>query len=361
MMGRWTEELKLGNRESLYHDLLRVVLIIQVIFGHIAALTLPQMPALLSEPVGNAVEITLKLLTRYGPQAAYLFIFLSGYMVAGPLIGDVAKGNPLSFRSFVQRRLRKLMPGVFLGLAITACLDGLAIFVLGKSTFYQDIIGLDVLANFRLDVLIGNIFFLEPTFVPAFGSNGPLWTLGYIFQYYLAGFALLQLARLNPIAAALLAVVLVGLSALTRPEWSILFIVWLLGGWARNIRISGVPPSALLLSAIILFLVSNLFAPLYSAATSGLVGSALVFALRSVKLFPVDRLEAVIRPSAIHTYLAYAVHFPIVVFAAAMMDRWQQPLATFAITSAATALGILVLIIVNNRVGSLFSRISEQR
>lgn len=89
MIGQWAGDLKLGKHESLYHDLLRIMLIFQVIVGHVAAVTLPQMPVLLAEPVGNATEITLKLLTRYGPQAAYLFVFLSGYMK--PLSGFAAR------------------------------------------------------------------------------------------------------------------------------------------------------------------------------------------------------------------------------------------------------------------------------
>ena len=350
----WITDLKLGARESLYHDLLRVFLISQVIVGHAVALTLPQMPQLLGDAASHWPEIIVKLATRYGPQAAYLFIFLSGYMVAGPLLHAALQKQPMSFADFVRRRLRRLMPGVFVGLLVTCIFDGFGIYVLGKTAFYRDVLDVNAVSNFSLPILIGNVFFLEPTFLPAFGSNGPLWTLGYIFQFYFAGFVIFLLLRIKPVMGVFMALLFTAGAACFRPEWSVLLLVWILGGLMRILAFPGIKSGLLLTTAFLLFVISNAFTPIFSAMTSGLVGVLLIIGLRNLEFGGVGILEEIIRSTAAKTYIAYAIHFPILALVAVLFDHRYPPLVYLTVVVATSGLGMFVIIATYNSIEKYF-------
>jgi len=333
----------ISAEESTLHDILRVLLIAQVILGHIVALCIPTFSALIHAPEHHLPEIFLRFTTRFGAQSAYLFVFLSGYMIAGHLIESILNNRPLSVSDFLLNRLAKLYPGVLIGLAVTLLADTVGIYALGKYEAYSDVIGTAAINNYSLKNFVGSLLFFQPTVVAPFGSNAPLWTLGYIFQYYMAGFTIAKIAGRNGWFALLFSILLLALVAVVRPEWSILFAVWVAGGLARTTGIERRGPVFLLCIGGFAFIASNLMPPLVSAAMCAVIGAPIVFGLRELRANWITRHASVIRRLSNKTFLAYVVHFPIVVLCSTIVSNSLAPIYAFAVTTALCLIFIEIL------------------
>lgn len=307
-------DARLGKTESQGHDVLRLILVMQVVLGHAAMIALPDMGHLRQATSGMWPEILYRLLTRFGPQAAYLFVFLSGVMVAGNLFAGLRdSGTVPSFLSFMGRRSKRLVPVTLLSILLTALLDWFACGPLGLHEVYRNGLQSDLTQNYTPVDFLGSSLFLQPIFVDAFGSNGPLWTLGYIFQFYVLGWGLcriLQISRTGGSVALLLGVASMGF---VRPEWAILFVGWLIGGMMRLVPFNwpALPP---LLAATLLMILSNLLPALVSATLSCVVGGLFVAGLRGLHR-PLGAFSAsFLRQISNDSFVLYAVHFPVMMF-----------------------------------------------
>ncbi|MCA1469235.1 acyltransferase [Bradyrhizobium sp. IC3195] len=346
MSSVWRPEIQLTRPESQLLDIIRLCLILQVVVGHAVALFLPTMQLLLIAPTQNVSDILLKLLFRFGPQSAYIFVFLSGLLVGGTLLFEFRQGRVPRATDFARSRLFRLLPTAIVALLLTAVFDGFGLLAMHKLDLYRNVLGHDAVAAFTVTNFLGTLLFLQPTFVDAFGSNGPLWTLGYIAQFYFCGFAILKLAQLNLQLAATVTVGSTLAFGYVRPEWSILFVVWVTGACLRNLSLSQLSkPSALFLAGFALVVFANVLPPLLSAVTSCAAGALFSLGARCSQQI-IFKAGTFLRSVANESYTIYAVHFPALVFVAMLSEKNRSSLATLlgALITAAIATWISVFL-----------------
>lgn len=295
-------------------DLLRLLLIAQVMLGHYAMIAFPPFPAL---ELGRPADIYVagfRLLTRFGGEAAFVFVCISGFLLAPRLLAT-ALGQPGAepVSAFLFARLRRIYPTLIAAIALTALCDWIALTRLGAEPLYRTAMTYDAGAAFNWVAALGNALSLQPTFAGAFGSNGPLWTLGYIVQFYCtAALLAASLRRAWPLAAGLgIAIVVAGL--VWRPEWSLLFLCWLGCGAMRwfpaHTSIQGIVLAA---AGLVLFVLANLAPDPVAVIPAGLAGAAWLGAV----LAPSVGQSAASRPATLArlseaSFALYAFHFPL--------------------------------------------------
>jgi peptidoglycan/LPS O-acetylase OafA/YrhL len=115
-------------------------------------------------------------------------------------------------------------------LLLTAIVDRVGRLAYPDSDMYGDTAR--AVTNSGLGDFLGNVFFLQTQAVPPYGSNGPLWSLGYEFAYYL----LFPLILVGVFAGArsgrwrLAAMLLVvAVAVVSGTQVIALFITWLAG------------------------------------------------------------------------------------------------------------------------------------
>ena len=304
----YDSQSKLSEAESQWHDLLRIFLLMQVVFGHISGIALPTIPELWIDSEHNWPLIFFRIIWRFGAQAAYLFIFLSGFMVAGPLLANISKRQKFTAQEFFSRRLRRIFPIAAVAVFLTALLDTLARAFPGAEEFYHRSYAYDMFAAFNWVNFVGNLLFLQPIAVDSFGSNGPLWTLGYIVQYYVIGWILFSILKRNQLFAITSLLLTLTIMSAIDIEWSLLFLAWVAGGISRHLFIPKRLTSAFLLSGIIFLISSNIFHSIALIIPSGFF---LTVALHNSSAVPSILSGSWLRKISNDSYTIYATHHPV--------------------------------------------------
>lgn len=314
MVAQVSKPLPLSERASARIELLRLFLVGQVVLGHLAMVAYPQFSALDLSRSADLFVAGWRLVTRFGGQAAIVFICLSGYFLVPRLVEAALHADdapPLG--TFIRGRLRRVYPTLLVALALTAACDLAGIHVFGGEALYRTTFNYDAVAALDWPNALGNLFSLQPTFAGAFGSNGPLWTLGYIVQFYCAGAALAFCEQRQRGAGVALLVAVLAASALLRPEWAILFVFWLGCAATRWIAPQRTARGlAVLMLGIALFVLANLLPPFINQMVAGFSGVALVMACNaSILTSRLDRIPAFLQPVAAANYQLYTLHLPI--------------------------------------------------
>lgn len=310
---------RLGTEESVWHDLVRCLLIVQIVLGHLAAIALLSVPDLVSQGAGRTPEIAFRLVVRFGGQAAYLFVLLSGVMVGGGLIASIRDGSIPTAATFFRKRMSRILPISVLAVLLTGALDLLATGPLDKAEIYRHAYAYDMVAALNWPNFFGNLFFLQPVVTAAFGSNGPLWTLGYIVQFYVVGWVLARVWLKSPLIAAMMLLAVLACMATIKPEWSVLFVGWIVGALARFLPPMPKAAVGVLVFAVAIFIGSNVVPPLISAALSILVGVLIVLWVKSTSLNLPTKWSGGLRIISNETYAVYAVHHPTAMFIFALL------------------------------------------
>lgn len=306
--------------ESQWHDILRVFLLAQVVGGHLAGIALPSTPYLAEDISHNWLLLSFRLCTRFGAQSAYLFVFLSGYMVAGSLMNSVRHNKCVAGKAFLARRLRRTFPVACAGLLVTLVLDGSAHHFGNGADLYRHSYAYDMVATYSVEHFLGNLLFLQPTLIDSFGSNGPLWTLGYIVQFYVVGWLLQALCVHSRVLGAIsLLLVLLGIGRVST-EWVILFCSWVIGGMARHVRCGRRTGLACLAVGTPIFFASNVATPVTSAALSPVIGVLVCLGLRHLpSVIGTDYAIVRFRELSKQNLIVYCVHHPILMWVYAVV------------------------------------------
>jgi peptidoglycan/LPS O-acetylase OafA/YrhL len=312
-------------------------------------------------------------LTGFPHQAVIVFFVISGYLVGGNVIAKSRQGEPYLTKYFTDRVVRiylVLLPVIAIGWGLDTL--GRGVFA-GFGVYSSPVFA----QSFDLNLLLPNLLNLQGIFFPAFGSNGPLWSLGCEFWYYITGaLLLLPLTRVRPI----LRFAGFAFGAALAVTFSIAGIFFFVGGliWIAGALVRFVPrplvKSKLLALALFIILTvavrliargqipANPFVATFADALVALSFCNLLLSLRH----STSREWAVCR-WRLHnvlsdfSYSLYACHLPVIVFAAAAADYvfglgWRAQLPTslhWVVTS-----GLLAAILC---FAWLLSRVTEAR
>ncbi|MGB7985268.1 MAG: acyltransferase [Terracidiphilus sp.] len=286
--------------------------------------------------------------------AVIVFFVLSGYLVGGSVLRTMRRGI-FSWKKYFFQRLTRLwmvlVPALFLG----AAWDGCGKFLLHRPlSIYQfgPTIAPEMLHNFTFSAFFGSLFFLQGIATNCFGTNGPLWSLSYEMWYYIF-FPLMMTALWASkrtgvrIFAALLLIALLLISGWRLAAY---FILWLMGAAlslaplrlpARLRKIFIAASGILLLSVMLL----SLIFPINLVLSNLILGVFVSFFLwtllhaQEVSVHPLYRRAA--QNLSHMSYTLYLVHFPFLVFIAAVL----LPAGTFWAFSAGSLLKIFVIIL----------------
>lgn len=309
-------------------------------------------------PNHNPVTAATYLVAGLGHQWVIVFFVMSGYLVGGSVLRSVTAGR-WSWRSYLLARLTRLYVVLLPSLLLGAAIDGAGMHIPGTETVYSGQSGMhslevDVHATSRPSVLLGNSLFLQTIAlpgmggrrIPAFGSNGPLWSLCNEFWYYMA-FPLLVL------------LVAAGRSRWTRLACGLGLLAWvwfvgwdivLLGiPWILGASISFLPPirtsrswqrgSLIVLALTLLaggFVSAKLKSTLFSDLVLGVLVTFLIWVTLHCATAPLPAVYTRISRRAAHSsYTLYLVHLPLVIFlkAALHLPRAAPGLHTLAIAA----------------------------
>ena len=294
------------------------------------------------------------ILTAAGHEAVIIFFVLSGFLIGGTIRRSVELGQ-WDWACYLTNRLVRLWIVLLPGLLLTLLWDKIGVALEASRPVYLGDPGHPIVGSIArtdaLAVFIGNLLFVQEVSVPAFGSNGPLWSLANEFWYYiLFPLALLAIVpfrstRTRIITAALFTLVGVWLRTTLLP----LFPVWLLGAALLNLPRPHLNNSLRWLAAVIylpmVFLCTHLHGTLGIVSDYILAGgtAALIWTLLSASR-PAPAAAGQVRFSrglARFSYTLYVVHFPFLTLIAALLvaDRRWQP-TPLHITAA---LGILAV------------------
>jgi peptidoglycan/LPS O-acetylase OafA/YrhL len=133
----------------------------------------------------------LYFLSGFDREAVIVFFVLSGYLVGGNVLRQISTGKFKGSNYFLAR-FSRIYTVLIPALAVVWVLDHLGMVFFNNSAIYTDVyrvgsVTIDLHLAHRLGwhALIGNLLMLDGTTVPAFGTDGPLWSLAYEWWYYM--------------------------------------------------------------------------------------------------------------------------------------------------------------------------------
>jgi peptidoglycan/LPS O-acetylase OafA/YrhL len=292
---------------------------------------------------------------RFGHQAVLLFFLISGFCIhyrQAKMIAatqdhhDPILGTVLDIRSYAMRRYRRLYPPLLVALVLTTVFDYLGTRM--NPSFYHGETAYPLInanlggASHSLTTLLGNLL-LQPSFaVPAFGTNGPLWSLAFEFWFYVLYPLLLVLSvrcgrkvMIGIVAAVSLAGFIAHQPFPWIPAWilriCIYWIVWTAGALMADAYVARgrrMVRSWLAVVAVVSLPLIVILTPRdeqFTAASDLAWSTALAILLGYVMLAPPRALRSIIERSARRliplgniSYSLYVVHFPWL----ALLSAW---------------------------------------
>jgi peptidoglycan/LPS O-acetylase OafA/YrhL len=344
------------SRFSANATFMKMALLFMVISGHVSAFWLPKMSTLSVEDSANWVILLVKAASSFGREAAIGFVFLSGFFTGHHFDETLNRRN---LPGKLYYRVRRLYPEYFFALVLTLMVDSIGLNIF--ETFYtnQSAFAYNPSTASNIFKIFINLLFLEPIVANSLGTNGPLWTVAYLVQFYFF-FTAVNTLPINQPKKFLMAV---GINLLvftaTGNEWCVFFFVWLAGTAFRrysqqimNLKI--VFPSAL---AILFFLVAR-FSHLELASLLISTGFGLTFS-KMFKFQFGERLYhyRLIKELSQSAFFIYLVHFPILFCVTAIL---RETIAENQVGLVWFSLVLLIVISLAFGFSSLFQRLQSK-
>ena len=274
---------------------------------------------------------------RYGHEAVLFFFVLSGFAIHLRYSRKLSRDPKAVFdwTAYLKRRAKRIYPPLLLAMAWTYVFDS-CISAWGYRRYYAlpHFLGTQELIapSHSWATAFGNLLFLNGTYVPAWGSNGVVWSLKYEGWFYVLFPVLFLVLRRSMTAAAL---IVAGLFALTAfPVWPAailrdvfsLMIVWWFGVLLAEIHTGRLRIAHRYLSVLCLLappLIARRIPHFIEPACWGLFFTGMIafcFFLqeKGLELKPLDRLKFLGGMS----YSLYLLHFPMLLLLSGwLMDR----------------------------------------
>jgi peptidoglycan/LPS O-acetylase OafA/YrhL len=275
---------------------------------------------------GPLVPALLTVLANARHAWVVLFFVLSGYLVGG---GVLARGRSFRLLPYFINRFSRIYIALIPALLLTAALDGAAFAIGADGPPYRSHWPSGVLGgtapfdHYSLSNVLASIFSLENVWTDPFGSDGPLWSLGYEWVFYftlplivislraLRRTALWQTAGVLATAALLL--------ALGRSEWAIFWLIWCAGVLTRVLAERGwEAPAPVVLGASIVLVLAIAASGVFSDQTQIYIDPIIATAF-AIVISRHDVLQRSMGREMDHrfagfSYSFYIVHVPVILF-----------------------------------------------
>ena len=342
-----------SSQASVLLDLLRALAAFLVLFYHWKTMFFVDYPQI---PGHRWLFAVPYVLASAGHQAVLIFFVLSGFLISSSVFQSL-DGGFWRWRSYLTHRFVRLYVVLIPGLLLCAACDWVGLHYSHVPDLYNGVSAkthlIDVGQTLTLPVFLGNLAFLQTILVPAFGSDGALWSLANEFWYYLLfPLGLLALRKGTAVVQRIVfAVVFMGIAWFTRSGILLLFPVWLAGtllallpplrvGRAFRWFASGGYGLALFLFAKGQFLPGLAHDYLF-----GVITFFFIWVLLSArKAAGQHKYVSWIRQAARFSFSLYVVHMPLLLLVTAFVagDRLWSPTS---LAADAVALAVLILLV----------------
>lgn len=306
--------LNIKPKESILFEYLKLILIAQVVIGHAVALSIPKLDLIEAKSLESLLIIFFRFAFCFGRESAYIFIFLSGFFTANTFY---KKGKNFDFVNANVKRFFRALPILILALFLTLILDYLGAIHYSFKIYSINQMDYKVLDYFKIELFVGNFFSLQPTFCKTFGSNGPLWTLGYLMQFFFIS-ALFKYIYINNgrIFSLIIILIFIIFSAVCNIEFILLYAVWLAGLICRRIEVIEIKLNfVLLIFFTVIFLIASKFANKYIAMiVTPITSIFILLLLKEVSIrFNIAKISVLSHLPDL-SFAIYAFHMPVLFF-----------------------------------------------
>lgn len=320
---------------SDFLDIVRAYAACAVVFEHIRLIwfTNPNKTVHLS-----ALEKVFYMLTGLGHQAVIAFFVLSGAAV-GPAVWHKFHERRFSWPEYMAKRFSRLwavvIPALLLTWAVDAWGHSLAPVLYETATAVHHT---PVVMRSNAAAFLGNVLFLQTYYSPIFGSNSPFWSLAAEFWFYVA-FPILAVAAIR-LRRWRLPGLLLGVSvmlAVFGKEFIAGLAIWsagaaaMLAAVARSRRVAWAAIGAgSMFCALIAIATKTLLHGSHEMLTDLIFGFAfatILWASRHAAFRQTfARWSGFLRAEflASYSFSVYAIHFPLLLFAAAAFHHFQN-------------------------------------
>jgi len=287
---------------------------------------------------------SLYFVASLGRVSVIIFFVLSGYLISKGVVRDIIN-KKWSWITYLQKRGARLYAVLIPALFLSALLDFSGSHIFSGNTIYYANIQYHVMFPFaipnhmKFSYWISNLFFMQGILTPIFGSNMPLWSLGYEFWYYIIfplcvlGFSARK--RWSDVLKYLACAVV--LFFFTGKEITIYFIVWLMGAFAAHLRWSPTYHKAIVYYISLFILLATVIIMRMRHAGGYLADFSIataftLFLLSSSWYLTGDVVKKslskpIIQFTSGFSYSLYLLHMPLLVFIDALIigseERWQ--------------------------------------
>ena len=352
---------------------------LEVVICHLFALTMASKlfapPPGSSDVLSRAAFYILAAPFRFGVAAVWFFFVLSGFVIH-LRYAKALRENPAAkfgWRKFVWHRLRRLYPPLLLAIGATWALVNLGTRMHLQFFDWGGAQWMPVLPSvFTCNLtLVGNLLFLMGCYMPAYGTDGSLWSLNREWWFYMLYPLLSPVLRLGKspwLATAVVAGLYLFSFRINNPLLKLpkcIFhdmALWWLGALLAEIYAGRTRISFAQLAPLAMFIpIAMVFALLHQTGLSrsaslgqdGDIGQAMFglgFAGLIATAFWVQRRYswspfAKLKWLGEMSYTLYVIHLPIATFVCAIVLRWLGPRAIWQRLATTPAILVLILVI----------------
>ena len=139
--------------------------------------------------IGKSLALGMSVF-KFGHEMVLFFFVLSGFVIHLKYALQLGKGadTNFSFGSYFMKRFRRIMPPYLFAILLTFICDSIVAhyqFSIYTHTTPLPLVNQNITFYHSWASFIGNIFFLQDSYVPVFGSNGSVWSLKYEWYFYM--------------------------------------------------------------------------------------------------------------------------------------------------------------------------------
>jgi len=296
----------------------RVVAATLVVLSHSRGFLLPPYETL--ETIQRYLLSPVYMVSSLALEARMLFIVLSGFFVGGSLFEGAIREGRVEFGKYYRKRLIRIWTVLIPILCITAvasviCLTFSRHLPSPVLPLAQQEIEASFQHNLSWRAFFGNLAGLQPNFVSVLGINGPIWTLGFIMQFYYLGpfLASIRATKVGVPIRVFFILIVGGYALVAGDHWVKLFLCWIAGAllWVGLSKAVWSAKKTPFLASMLLFSVARVWHGISTEFLCALASILLIGSLHGGLFAVPENAKKKVRWFSRLTFAVYGVHFPI--------------------------------------------------